>query len=113
MRAHLPSGPKVMTRSSNVEAYYAGARIAYFPAAPYDEVMRYLHKAQVRYVLMDDIKTRRLRPGFIESFQKTGGKLLQEFDYGRKRVYLYEVVRPEAALLEKQGTSHLASDRSV
>lgn len=94
MRANLPPGVKLMTRSSMIEAYYAGARVAYFPFAPYDEVMDYIRRTQVRYVLFDEDKTARLRPGFIEAFTAGGGRMIRDFDYGRKKVYLYEVIPP-------------------
>lgn len=92
MRANLPPGSKVMTRSSMIENYYAGAHTSYFPFAPYDEVMDYIRRTDVRYVLFDEEKTARLRPGFIEAFTSGGGRLIRAFDYGRKKVYLYEVI---------------------
>jgi hypothetical protein len=92
MRAHLPPGAKVMTRGSYIEAYYAGARVAYFPYAPYDEVMRYARRADVRYFLLDDTKTRRLRPGFLERVERTGdARLVRRFPMRDDTVSLYEV----------------------
>ncbi|MDP3937221.1 MAG: glycosyltransferase family 39 protein [Deltaproteobacteria bacterium] len=92
MRANLPPGAKVMTRSSMIENYYAGAHTSYFPYAPYEEVMDYIRRTEVAYVLFDEDKTTRLRPGFIEAFTAGGGRLIHAFDYGRKKVYLYEVL---------------------
>jgi hypothetical protein len=91
MRANLPPQPKIMTRSSMIETYYAGARVAYFPFAPYEEVIRYLQRTEVRYVLFDESKTSRLRPGFVGRFRASDARLVREFDLGRKRIYLYEV----------------------
>lgn len=92
MRANLPPGAKVMTRSSMIENYYAGAHTSYFPYAPYEKVMDYIRRTEVAYVLLDEEKTARLRPGFIEAFAAGGGRLIRAFDYGGKNVYLYEVL---------------------
>jgi hypothetical protein len=92
MRANLPPQPKIMTRSSMIEAYYAGAQVAYFPFTSYEEVMRYVRRTEVRYVLFDESKTTRLRPGFVEKFLAGEVRLVREFDLGRKSVYLYEVL---------------------
>ena len=99
MRENLPPGTKVMTRSSMIEAYYAGAPVAYFPFAPYEEVMSYLRWAKVRYVLIDGRKTVRLRPKFVERFTTGDGVMVRTFDYDRKKVYLYEVKVDRGAAL--------------
>ncbi len=97
MRRHLPPHPKVMTRGSYVEAYYAGARVAYFPFAPYDEVMRYVRRNEVGYILLDETKTRRLRAGFLERIGTSGdARLVRKFDMGNDTVTLYEVLPPRS-----------------
>jgi hypothetical protein len=91
MRAHLGPAPKIMTRGSYIEAYYAGARVAYFPFAPYDDVMRYVRRSEVRYILLDE-KTRRLRPGFMERLAGDHqARLVRRFELGKDTQYLYEV----------------------
>ena len=92
MRAHLGPAPKIMTRGSYIEAYYAGARVAYFPFAPYDEVMRYVGRTEVRYILLDE-KTRRLRPGFLERLaEEPRARLVRRFEIGKDTEVLYEVL---------------------
>lgn len=103
MRENLPPGTKVMTRSSMIEAYYAGAPVAYFPLAPYEEIISYLRRTEVRYVLMDDRKTVRLRPEFVARFTAGDGALVRAFDYGRKKVFLYEVKVDRGAALTGGG----------
>ena len=103
MRENLPPGTKVMTRSSMIEAYYAGAPVAYFPLAPYEEVISYLRRTEVRYVLMDDRKTVRLRPEFFRRFTAGDGAMVKTFDYGRKKVFLYEVKARRGAALSGGG----------
>ncbi len=109
MRANLPPRPKIMTRSSMIEAYYAGARVAYFPLAPYEEVMRYMRRTEVRYVLFDESKTIRLRPGFVEKFLAGDGRLVREFDLGRKSVYLYEVLPKRSGEVRRKKPGNPAS----
>ena len=95
MRRHLPPEPKIMTRGSYIETYYAGARVAYFPFGPYDEVKRYVRRTEVGYILIDE-KTRRLRPGFTERLAADReARLLRKFDLGKDTEYLYEVLPAE------------------
>lgn len=97
MRANLAPAPKVMTRGSYIEAYYAGARVAYFPFAPYDEIKRYVRRTEVRYILLDG-KTRRLRPGFMERLAADReARLVRTFDLGKDTEYLYEILPPGRA----------------
>ena len=105
MRHHLPPRPKVMTRGSYIEAYYAGARVAYFPFAPYDDVMRYARRNNVGYILLDETKTRRLRPGFLDRIGTSGDvQRVRNFDMGNDTVTLYEVL-PAPSLAAPSGSS--------
>jgi len=104
MRRHLPPAPKIMTRGSYIETYYAGARVAYFPFAPYDEVKRYVRRTEVGYILIDE-KTRRLRPGFMERLAADReARLLRTFDLGKDTEYLYEVLPAETQQRRGDGT---------
>jgi hypothetical protein len=97
MRRHLPPHPKVMTRGSYIEAYYAGARVAYFPFAPYDDVLRYVRRNKVGYVLLDETKTRRLRADFFNRVGTSSDmRLVRKFDMRNDTVMLYEVLPPRS-----------------